>query len=278
MDRSSTQWVIGAGTAADGTGYTTLTAVGERGRQLSITCDSRGGRSLSMRTNASPDPRAYSWVSLRIGSHESPTDAWTETSSAGQLTLSAPAFDLDLVRQLYRNWDVMAELVSGNGRYSDVFAARGFPAAIDRTRAACNWSDTEFPPENGWGRPYPDAPPAYAKEVVYESFTPEQISPRAWVATNAYGRPQLMVRINENPAICRSSTGFDSTRFYVEQAGSRRSAMPGFHLSYSCGMKPVTLALQGEFDPSAPLLLKLVPFHSHSLSDFTYFMSSVTLP
>ncbi len=255
-----------------------MTAGSEGGNQFSISCSSKGERILSMRSSAAPTPLGYSWVSLRVGPFEIPTDAWTETVEDGRLKLTAPSFDMTLLKRLYRNWDFMASVVSSAARYGNAFLAKGFPAAIDKTRTACNWSTSDFPPDNGWGKPYPDAPPPYAKELVYVSDSSEQISAKAWSATNADGKAQLLVRLNENPSICKSRTGFDGTRFYVEQAGVRVSAVPGFHLSYSCSMKPVTLALQGYFDPSAPFVLKLVPFHWHSLTDFTYYMSSVSLP
>ena len=255
-----------------------MTAGSEQGSRFSISCNSKGERFFTIRSAATPDPLGSSNVSLRIGPHEMRTEPWAESASAGTLTLTAPRFDMEVVRRLYRNWDLMASVVSLKANYGAAFWARGFPAAIDKTRTACNWSSTDFPPDNGWGRPHPDAAPLHAKEVVYESFVREQISAKAWIATNAYGKAQLLVRLNENPSICYSSSGFDGTRFYVEQGGRRVSAIPGFHLSYSCGLKPVTLALQGDFDPAAPFVLKLVPFHWHSLSDFTYFMSSVALP
>ncbi|MEJ6003705.1 hypothetical protein [Paucibacter soli] len=157
------------------------------------------------------------------------------------------------------------------------YRADGFPAAFDKTRAECNWSVDDFPPDNGWGKAYPDVAPTRAKEATYDPVAKEQFSLKAWIDTNAAGKSQLLVRINENPAICKGSFLVDPDRFYVEQGGKTVSVIPGFDFGYSCTKKPITLALQGDFNPDAPFTLKVAPFHFHTTDTIT-FISTVSLP
>ncbi|MGM9515022.1 hypothetical protein ACS5PK_12275 [Roseateles sp. DB2] len=272
MDRTATQWLIASTrSSVDSTATTTLTARGDSGGEFTISCNSKGERSYTLRT---PFVTSNGSVDLRVGSSYSRSDVWVETRDSSSTLLTPPFIDSRLLKALYTNWDLMAEFrpFAALG-----FGADGFAAAVDRTRAACNWSTYDFPPDNGWGRPYPDLAPAGAKEASYDPYAREQISVKAWKATNAYGRQQLLVRLNENPSICKLSRSFDGSRFYVEQGGRRSSAVPGFRMSYSCGHKPVTLALQGDFDASLPLTLNVAHFSWHTTAYLDY-MSSVSLP
>lgn len=276
MDRTATQWLISSTlSAADGTTTTTLTARGDSGAEFTVRCSSRGVRDYVIKT---PFVTGNGSVELRAGASYLRSDLWAESRDGAGTLLTPPFVDSRLFQALYMNWDLMGEFRVYSGGFAHLgFAADGFPAAVDRTRAACNWSTYDFPPDNGWGRPYPDAVPAGAREATYDPYAREQMSVKAWIDINARGRPQLMVRLNENPSICKLSRSFDSSRFYVQQGGVRTSAVPGFRMSYSCSQKPVTLALQGAFDASLPLTLNVTHFAWHT-TEYADAMSTVSLP
>jgi hypothetical protein len=168
-----------------------------------------------------------------------------------------------LLKQIYQSWDFVASLDRfGGGTRGVGFRTVGFPATIDKTRDACGWSVDTFPPNNGWSTNYPDTPPSDAVQATYDPTATSQFGLIAWRATNPAGRPQILVRLGENKALCKGSTVINDQRLYVVQDGKRVAAISGTNFSLSCPTDlPATFALQGDFDASRPLTLNAYPFH-----------------
>ncbi len=208
------------------------------------------------------------YVRYRVGHNPIQTQTWSESSSTGFKTLTPPSFDINLLKQLYQNWDFLSQLDRYAVGIVDIgFTASGFPAAIDKTRADCGWSTDMFPPNNGWSTSYPDTPPVDAIEATYVPNSPSQFGLIAWRDTNPIGAKQLLVRLGQNKSLCKGSTYISDRLLYVLQDGKRVSAVSGMDFSLSCSSQlPVTFALQGDFDASKPFVLNAYPFHLNTLN------------
>lgn len=87
----------------------------------------------------------------------------------------------------------------------------------------------------------------------------------ARLATNAYGKPQLMVRIGDRDGPCMGSSSTDNRRLYVTQNNRKLLVVYAHNFSHSCSQGTVILPLQGDFDPAQPFVLEMYPYHFSAL-------------
>lgn len=269
IDRTKSNWYVVSSTSAlDGSKSYTLgiSALGSPGGEVSfrIYCDSNGQHSYTIKTNF---VTGSGYIRYRIGTNFSKTTTWNESPSSGYTTLYPSAFDWNLMKELYNNWDFVVEL-DRYAKSSSTFSmsSSGLSAALDRTRDACTWSEDILPRDNGWGKRYPETPPSNAKEAIYNANANEQFGLVAWIANNIYNRPQLLVRVGEPASLCKGPFLIDNKRLYVTQDGIRVSAVSGTDFQLSCGKTPATFALTGDYDVSKPFTLEAYPFHFSSLN------------
>ena len=272
IDRTKTQWIISESTSSlDGVKTTKMVAPAF-GSNFVITCNSKGERSYYIETEFVTGSGA---ISYRVGHYPVATEIWSESQSSGFRRLFPARFDTELLKKFYKSNEFILDV---NKYASGVVRSEprmvGFPAAIDKTRASCGWSEQDFPSNNGWSADLPDMAALTAKTPTYLSGTSPfgssfngQFSFVAWVAINSSNKPQLLIRFGEDKSLCKSGDVVSQKSFYVEQAGRRVEASPGFEFSLKCSTNlPATLALQGDFDPSLPFVLKAHLAHFTTLN------------
>lgn len=267
IDRTASQWMVTTTTSSvDGVKTTELLATGGGRFNFRIYCTSDGKKGYYAITDF---VTGSGYFKYRIGHNPVVSQYWTESPAAGYSRLYPASFDMTLLAKMYQNWNFAVQLDRFNvGIIEDANNLTGMPATIDKTRDACGWSTDLFPPNNGWGNnPYPDVPPPDAIEATYVPGAPQQFGLIAWRATNPSNKKQLMVRVGQNKSLCLGGFLITDNRLYVEQDGKRVTATSGIDLKLSCpNQKPVTLALQGDFDASRPFVLRAYPFHTSSLA------------
>jgi hypothetical protein len=205
---------------------------------------------------------------MRIGINPIISEVWRESQSNGYKVLFPPTYRLDLLQQLYKNWDFVFQYNSfSNGVRVAENGSSGFSSAIDKTRDDCKWSTELFPPQNGWGKSLPVFTPADAKEATDISGLDitKTIRLIAWRAINIYGKQQLIVRIGD-PANNNNVMLVDDHRFYVTQDGKTVSAVSGLDFQSRASV-PTVLALNGDFDASRSFILTLYGFHFHTTDE-----------
>ena len=275
IDRTKTQWFVTTTTSAvDSVKTTTISAPSADGATFAVYCNSKGQKGYYIKTDFVTGSGS---VAYRIGANPSKSEIWDESADAGYKLLTPRAYDVQVLKALYQNWDFVTRLDKfSTGSVEIGYPIRGFGAAIDKTRAECGWSTDDFPPDNGWGKPYVDVAPATAKEATYAPGSTQQFGLKAWLDKNVSGKTQLMIRVGENKALCAGTFVISGDRFYVEQSGSRVSAVPGTYFQLSCPSElPATFSLQGAFNPDAPFVLKAYPFHYHTTDPGTPISSVV---
>mgnify|MGYP000922486081 CR=1 FL=1 len=273
IDRTRTQWLISESTSSlDGVKTTKMLAPGLGGSNFVITCNSKGERAYYIETDFVTGSGA---ISYRVGHYPVATELWSESQSSGFRRLFPARFDTELLKKFYKSNEFILDVSKyTTGVVRSEPRMVGFPAAIDKTRASCGWSEQDFPPNNGWSAELPDVAALTAKKPTYLSGTSPagsafngQFGFVAWVAINSGNKPQLLVRVGEDKSLCKGSDVVSDYSFYVEQAGRRVEASPGFDFSLKCSTNPpATLALQGDFDPSLPFVLKAYLFHFTTLT------------
>ncbi len=278
LDRTKTEWLISDTTSSlTGVKTTRIVAPALGGANFVIACNNLGARSYQIETDFIT---ANGTIRYRVGHYPIRTELWLESQSSGYKLLTPSSFNIDLLKQLYKSDEFILDVNKfGSGTIRSEPRSAGFAAAIDQTRVACNWSESDFPRSNGWTAPLPDQAPATAKSPTYSTgsspagtaFT-GQFGYQAWVDVNGYNKPQLLVRVGQDKQLCQGNAVASNHSFYVEQSGRRVEALPGFVFSLNCASKgPATLALQGDFDPSLPFVLKSYLFHYSTLEPGTPF-------
>lgn len=271
IDRTESKWNVTRSTSSiDGTKTTRLRAFGTAST-FNIYCTSKGEKGYYVSTEF---VTGSDYFQYRIGHNPVETQSWREATAAeGFQFLTAPSFDINLLKQLYQNWDFTTRQSRfGSGIVTLSYTTSGFGAAIDQTREDCGWSTDMFPPNNGWGSDYPDAPPENAVKPTYTGEPANRFGFVAWKATNSSGKPQLLVRVGVDKALCKGTFVIDDRRLYVVQDGKRVSAVSGTDFRLSCETDlPATFALSGDFDASRPLTLQAYPFHFNTLEPGTPF-------
>lgn len=273
VDRAATQWLISESTSSlDGVKTTRMVAPALGGANFVITCTSKGDREYHIETDFVTGSGS---LSFRVGHYPVMNEGWSESQSSGFRRLFPARFDTELLKKFYRSNEFVLDVSKfGVGAVRSEPRMIGFPAAIDKTRSACNWSEQDFPARNGWTADLPDQPSATARTPVYSTGSSPagsafsgQFGFVAWLSTNGSNKPQLLVRVGEDKSQCKGSDAISDHSFYVEQSGRRVEASPGFALSLRCSTNsPATLALQGDFDPSVPFVLKAYLFHYTTLN------------
>ncbi|THJ32386.1 hypothetical protein E8K88_11835 [Lampropedia aestuarii] len=256
VDRTKTQWTSFSFTSAlDGKKTTVLTASNSGDIEFKISC-SEGRRSYYLTTDFITGSGK---VAYRIGNNEIRNETWREASG---YKLLVPSYaNPNIYRQLYQNWNVVFEAHRyGGGMRTSTLRADGFPAMVDQTREVCGWSAEEFPVNNGAPTALPDEAPSFAVTPSYFENSIYQFGYEAWRQYKDDGKAVLLVRVGEDLNLCGTRSVISSKSFYVTQNGKEVTATPGFDLLLSCKTRtPFTLALQGDFDPSQPLILKTYP-------------------
>lgn len=204
-------------------------------------------------------------IQYRIGPDETVfSETWFESQS---FTLLLPsAYNQNLIERLYQNWDAVFQYDKFAGGYEILdLNLTGLPAAIDKTREACNWSVDIFPLDNGWGTALPIQPPS---DAVYAEFTSDfkPFRTLAWRAKNDIGITRLLVKVGDFSGEGECSGPFTITNnFYVRQDDKLVSAVVGSEAKVSC-TQPEILVLQGDFDASRAFDLEIYPFHTNVLT------------
>lgn len=265
INRAATQWLIFRSTSpVDGSRSVRLVA-SSTGGDFEILCRNGSYESYYLTT---PFVTGSGRITYRIGNTSAVEQTWRESPSNGYRALFPPSSPIATIRAMYMSNDVIFSIPRfGGGNSTADVRAEGLSAAIDATRTDCSWSNAEFPPANGWGDwDLTDVVPPHAVDGTYKAGAAEMFSVAFWRATSPLGPTRLLARVAQDKTKCKGGFLIGTNRLYVTQQGKRVEASPGHTLSLSCGTdKPVTLVLQGAFDPTQPMTVSAHPFHFNAL-------------
>lgn len=279
VDRKKSKWDVSEVTSQLTGEKTTLIRAFSLGGTFNITCAKNQFTGYYVTTESIT---ADGTVAYRVGAETPTIETWSESSSYGYKALFPKSSDISFLRRLYLNTDFyFVHNKFGGGTEAAELTVSGFPATIDATRTACGWSLDTFPPDNGWGLPYPTTAPLSAIEPSYSltavsggilsTVEGNYFRVLAWKTNNSRGLPQLLVRVGDFFGPCIGFlTGYHINSFYVTQNGKTVAAVTGTHYSDSC-FKPEIYALNGDFDASKPLTLQIYAWHYTDLDKGTPF-------
>jgi hypothetical protein len=274
VDRAKSKWDVSEVTSQLTGDKSTLIRLFSLGGTFAITCAKGQFTGYYLDTEAIT---ANGAVAYRVGATTPTSESWNEASSLGYKRLTPNSFNINLLRSLYLNTDFYFVYNKfGGGGVGAQFTPSGFPATIDATRAACGWSPTMFPADNGWGLPYPTTAPASAIEPTYSltAFSSGILATPlgnyfrvlAWKANNSQGRPQLLVRVGDFTVPCVGVlSGASYNSYYVTQNGKTVAAVSGTNYGGPC-LKPEIYPLNGDFDASLPFTLSVYAYHFTDLN------------
>lgn len=219
-----------------------------------IQCDSTGAFTYTVQTTSIT---ANGGIKIRVGLNPVISEPWSESSSDGFKRLYPPNPNVNLLKLLSKNWDLVYQYDAfSSGVKVAVSPISGLSSAIDKTRAICKWSTVDLPPQNGFGKSPSIIVPADAQEgVAATGHTGKPIRLIAWREINAFGNLQLVARIGDPTNDPNTSVG--DKQFFVTQNGKTVSAVSGLDFT-SKASEPTVISLNGDYDASRPLILTLV--------------------